>query len=216
MTNAAITYRPIYNRSRTVCIWHADNDTTEDIARAFRDAGFAAVTVDTLESAVRTLQNQRADLLLIDIDKLLLDTQLVSILRVFSRGMRVFALTGATPSPSEVVRAVHAGALTAFARPYRLTEILREVTEALREDLREQPQRAEQAGEVIVTGFGSLTNREREVLDQVVEGHTNKEVALQMGISPRTVEVHRSAVMKKLGARNTAELVRIVVGNSRR
>ena len=216
MTSAAITYRPIYNRSRTVCIWHNDHDTTEEIAQAFREAGFVAVTVDTLEAAVRTMQHARADVLLVDIDKLLRDSQLVGILRVFSRGMRVFALTEASPTPGDVVRAVHSGALTAFARPYRMTEILHEVTEALREDLREMAPQPEHAAGVKVTGFGSLTNREREVLDQVVEGHTNKEVALEMGISPRTVEVHRSAVMKKLGARNTAELVRIVVGFTRR
>lgn len=215
-SNAAITYRPLYNRSRTVCIWHDDHDITAEMSRAFSDAGFVTERVDTLEQAVRSMQQNRADVLLVEIDKLLRDPQLVGILRVFSRGMRVFALTDAAPAPGDVVKAVHSGALSAFARPYRMTEILREVTEALREDLREVSHQPMAAGEVKVTGFGSLTNREREVLDQVIEGHTNKEVALAMGISPRTVEVHRSAVMKKLGARNTAELVRIVVGLNRR
>lgn len=215
MTSDAITYRPIYNRSRTVCIWHNDHDVTHEIAQAFREAGFVTSTVDTLETAVRSMQQNRADVLLVDIDRLLRDPQLIGILRVFSRGMRVFALTAAAPPPADVVRAVHAGALSVFAQPYRMTEILGEVIKELREDLRELPQQPEHGTKVTVTGFGSLTDREREVLDQVVEGHTNKEVALEMGISPRTVEVHRSAAMKKLGARNTAELVRIVVGSSR-
>jgi DNA-binding CsgD family transcriptional regulator len=54
----------------------------------------------------------------------------------------------------------------------------------------------------------SLTPREGEVLKLISEGHSNKEGALRMGISPRTFESHRAEAMRKLGARNTAELVR--------
>lgn len=53
----------------------------------------------------------------------------------------------------------------------------------------------------------TLTSREREVARYIVNGYTNKETGLAMGISPRTVEVHRSSVMKKLGVQNAAELV---------
>jgi DNA-binding CsgD family transcriptional regulator len=53
-----------------------------------------------------------------------------------------------------------------------------------------------------------LTKREREVLDLISEGYSNKLGALRMGISPRTFESHRAEAMRKLGARNTAELVR--------
>jgi DNA-binding CsgD family transcriptional regulator len=57
-------------------------------------------------------------------------------------------------------------------------------------------------------GGKPLTKREREVLDLISEGHSNKEGALRMGISPRTFESHRAEAMRKLGARNTADLVR--------
>jgi DNA-binding NarL/FixJ family response regulator len=53
-----------------------------------------------------------------------------------------------------------------------------------------------------------LTRREREVLTLISEGHSNKQGALRMRISPRTFESHRAEAMRKLGARNTAELVR--------
>jgi DNA-binding NarL/FixJ family response regulator len=53
-----------------------------------------------------------------------------------------------------------------------------------------------------------LTKREREVLDFISEGYSNKQGALRMGISPRTFESHRAEAMRKLGARNTADLVR--------
>ncbi len=59
-----------------------------------------------------------------------------------------------------------------------------------------------------------LTPREREVLKLISEGHSNKEGALRMGISPRTFESHRAEAMRKLGARNTAELVRAALLHS--
>jgi FixJ family two-component response regulator len=56
-----------------------------------------------------------------------------------------------------------------------------------------------------------LTRREHEVLSQVAAGASNKEAGRLLGISPRTVEVHRARIMDKLGARNTADLIRIVM-----
>ena len=66
------------------------------------------------------------------------------------------------------------------------------------------------AAAVFASGSGQkpLTKREREVLDLISEGHSNKQGALRMGISPRTFESHRAEAMRKLGARNTADLVR--------
>ena len=57
-------------------------------------------------------------------------------------------------------------------------------------------------------GQKPLTKREREVLNLISEGYSNKQGALRMQISPRTFESHRAEAMRKLGARNTADLVR--------
>ncbi len=59
--------------------------------------------------------------------------------------------------------------------------------------------------------FQKLTSREREVLEQVAEGLHAKEIAAALGISPRTVEVHKARIMEKVGARNVAELVRFAL-----
>ena len=63
-------------------------------------------------------------------------------------------------------------------------------------------------------GADRLTPREREVLDQIVAGCSNKEVGRRLKISPRTVETHRASLMEKLGARNAADLVRIAMGGA--
>jgi two-component system response regulator FixJ len=57
----------------------------------------------------------------------------------------------------------------------------------------------------------SLTPRERQVLAEIMAGASNKEAGRALGISPRTVEVHRARIMEKLGAKNAADLVRIVL-----
>ena len=67
-----------------------------------------------------------------------------------------------------------------------------------------------------VKGAELLTPREREVLGRVIAGASNKEAGRTLGISPRTIEVHRARIMDKLGAKNTADLVRIVVGQGPR
>lgn len=61
-------------------------------------------------------------------------------------------------------------------------------------------------------GYTRLTPREREVLAQIAAGASNKEAGRRLGISPRTIEVHRARIMEKIGARNAADLVRIVLG----
>lgn len=60
-----------------------------------------------------------------------------------------------------------------------------------------------------------LTPREREVLEQIVGGSSNKEIGRDLGVSPRTIEVHRAHIMAKLGARNVADLVRIALSQGR-
>jgi DNA-binding CsgD family transcriptional regulator len=59
--------------------------------------------------------------------------------------------------------------------------------------------------------LGQLTARERQVLVGVAKGHTNREIAVQLGISHRTVETHRESVMRKLGVRTVAGLTRLAL-----
>lgn len=77
-----------------------------------------------------------------------------------------------------------------------------------------QPQRVPSAEISGLSGQKRLTKREREVLRLISEGYSNKQGALRMQISPRTFESHRAEAMRKLGARNTADLVRAALLHS--
>jgi DNA-binding CsgD family transcriptional regulator len=78
----------------------------------------------------------------------------------------------------------------------------------------QQAQRVPGAELLSLSGQKRLTKREREVLRLISEGYSNKQGALRMQISPRTFESHRAEAMRKLGARNTADLVRAALLHS--
>ena len=78
----------------------------------------------------------------------------------------------------------------------------------------QQTQRTQGAELLGLSGQKRLTKREREVLRLISEGYSNKQGALRMQISPRTFESHRAEAMRKLGARNTADLVRAALLHS--
>lgn len=88
-----------------------------------------------------------------------------------------------------------------------------QVVSRLKEAIADCQQRGKSRSRLAATfpGMELLTPREREVLEQIAGGSSNKEAGRLLGISPRTVEVHRARIMEKLNAKNAADLVRIVL-----
>ncbi len=82
-------------------------------------------------------------------------------------------------------------------------------------ELNERMRLAGDHGAVFSSDHKPLTPRESDVLRQIMTGASNKQAALRLGISHRTVEVHRSRIMEKLGAKNLVELVRIAIADIR-
>jgi RNA polymerase sigma factor (sigma-70 family) len=109
--------------------------------------------------------------------------------------------------------AFQAKAIDFLSKPFEMGELLTAVSQAFARE--EQRMQGEEARRQESMKLARLTGREREVLERVAEGLHAKEIAAQLGISPRTVEVHKARIMEKLDARNVAELVRFVVGGSR-
>lgn len=205
----ATAYRSYFNRNRVLYVLHSDPVEGESIAQAFSEQGFMASTSSSFAGLVRLAQLHSPDVVLVDLDLIVSEARdVVGDLKAMAFGVRIFALTDDHPEATHIVRAVRSGTLSVFVRPYQMAEMIRTVIEELRVDLREPGQTY---GRSTVSGPASLTQRELEVLRRVADGETNKQIAMVLGISPRTVEVHRAAAMRKLGARNTAQLVRIAL-----
>ena len=105
------------------------------------------------------------------------------------------------------VKAMKAGAVDFLAKPFRDQDMLDAVASALARD--SERLLAEHSGAALRSAFEALTQREREVLRFVVAGLMNKQIAAELNLSEVTVKVHRGQVMKKLGARSVADLVRM-------
>lgn len=118
----------------------------------------------------------------------------------------VIVVTGHGDIPL-AVRAMRAGAQDFVEKPYSEARILGAVREAL--EAGRQAERARRQRLQAAARLATLSPREREVLDALVEGRANKAIAAALGISPRTVEVHRAHLMEKLGVRSLPEAVRL-------
>jgi FixJ family two-component response regulator len=105
------------------------------------------------------------------------------------------------------VQAMKAGAVTFLTKPVAGRELAAVVAEAISLDTVWRNTRAAQ--NVAQQRIASLTRRERQVLQYIIDGSLNKQIAAALGTVEQTVKVHRSRVMKKMGARSVAELVRL-------
>jgi RNA polymerase sigma factor (sigma-70 family) len=105
------------------------------------------------------------------------------------------------------VRAMKAGAIEFLTKPFRDQDLLDAVQEALERDRDRRERQAEIA--ILRERLESLTRREREVLPLVVSGWLNKQIAAEIGTTEATIKVHRSQLMKKMGANSVPELVRM-------
>lgn len=123
----------------------------------------------------------------------------------------IFIISGQGDIPM-AVSAIKHGALDFVEKPFRGSEIVMRLNEAITAYQRRQQEAAmPKVASLHFPGREPLTRREREVLEQFTAGASNKEAGRQLGISPRTIEDHRANIMKKLGARNAADLIRIVM-----
>jgi two-component system, LuxR family, response regulator FixJ len=112
-------------------------------------------------------------------------------------------------SVAEAVCALKLGSLDFVQKPFDLACMREALDRAIAIDLHRRHRAKEQAW--LRKRFQNLSPRETEVMERIVRGAANKEVALQLGLSPKTVEVHRANVMRKTGANSLAELVRMHV-----
>jgi len=107
------------------------------------------------------------------------------------------------------VHAMRAGAIDFLQKPFDDQELIDTIQRAIRRDRASRQSLSER--DALTERLELLTNREREVMALVVEGHANKVIASELSVSERTVEIHRSRVMKKMEADSLPHLVRMAM-----
>ena len=196
-------------------VYIVDDDVAvrEALRSLIRSAGLRC---ETFASAREFLAHARADgpaclvldVMLPDLSGLELSAELV---RVHGEIPTVF-MTGHGTIPMSV-RAMKAGAIEFLTKPFSGDDLLSAIQQALEKDRTTRAARA--ADDEVRAQLAKLTARERDVLELVAAGRLNKEIAAKLGIVEQTVKQHRGQIMRKLGARSVADLVRITEQESR-
>lgn len=185
-----------------------DEAVRDSLTLLLESAGFAVRTHDSANALLAALTGTTGciltDVRMPEMDGLALQRHLAE------RGVRlpVIVMTGHGDVPI-AVQAMKAGASDFLEKPFDDSQLLAAVTNAIAASERSHDEEA--AATDIARKLATLTPREREVLEKLVEGLPNKTIAYDLGSSPRTVEVHRARVMEKMGARSLPELVRMVL-----
>jgi two-component system response regulator FixJ len=193
---------------RTVHVVDDDIAIRRSLERLLDAAGFHVVTYDTPLAFLDAAARLSPGCALVDIRMPEMDgLELQAILAERKIPLPVIVMTGQSDVQS-AVRAMKAGAVDFVEKPYTDEVLLAAIEAALaRADRADGDRDVAEAVLLIAT----LSPREREVLEALVAGRPNKVIAFDLGISVRTVEVHRSRMMERLGVRQFAEAVRLAV-----
>lgn len=169
-----------------------------------------AIPVQVFESAEVFLENYQPQFkgcIISDIHMPGMDgLQLQAILSERECVMPMIFLTGIGTIPQSV-RAIKAGAVDFLTKPITRAKLLACIRSAFVEC--EKLAQANRRNSIVKSLVSKLTEREREILVLIVQGLSNKEIALELGISHRTVEAHRSNILHKAGASNVLELAQL-------
>jgi FixJ family two-component response regulator len=187
-----------------------DDDAIRDSLRMLAESmGFEPATFATAQAFLEAYDPGRSGCLVLDIrmpgmSGLELQERLVQ----SGIELPIIFMTGHADVPM-AVRAMQAGAVDFLEKPFRDQDLLDKIQRAIEFDAKNRKHLADR--DAIRRRSERLTPREREVLELVVDGQPNKAIAAELGLSERTIEIHRSRVMRKMEADSLPQLVQMVL-----
>ncbi len=186
-----------------------DHGVRESVSILMRSIGVESETFQSADDFLEQYDSEKPGCLVLDVrmpgmSGLELQERLASV-----RSTLPIIFVSAHGDVPMAVEAVKAGAADFVQKPFRDQELIDKIQEAfvenarVREKLQDRSRHADR--------LASLTPREREVMEKVVEGNANKVIAIDLGLSQRTVEIHRARVMSKMEVDSVSQLVQMVM-----
>jgi FixJ family two-component response regulator len=191
----------------TVFIVDDDKGVRNSIRELLISVGLAVETFESAQSFLDAFDNARPGCLVLDVRMahmggLALEAKLAEM----GGDIPIVFISG-HGDISMAVNAIKRGAVDFVPKPYQEQHLLDAINEALRRDALRRAPALDAAG--LDGRLQTLTPREREVLDHAVTGRSCKAIARELGISHRTVEIHRSNLLEKLGVASVSDLLRL-------
>ena len=192
----------------TIFIVDDDEAVRGALEMLVKSVGLSAETFDSAIVFLDQYDPTKSGCLILDIRMPMMGgLELQQELRNRKSALPIIFITGHGDIPM-AVKAVKEGAVDFISKPFRDQELLDCINRAIR-DLDKQYDR-NLAKSKVATNLEKLSPREKEVMDMVIEGKANKVIAIELTLSERTVEVHRSHMMEKMQTRSLAQLVQMI------
>jgi two-component system response regulator FixJ len=197
------------DRQPTICVVDDEADVRSALRLLIRSMGYAVETFATPSEFLASWREDRPGCLVLDV-RMPGMTGLQLQQELSRRGLRVpiVFISGHGDIPM-AVRAVQAGAVDFLEKPFTDQALLDCIGRALARDAAERAQAAAKAA--LGGRLDELTPRERDVLGLLIDGAPNKLIARSLGLSTRTVEIHRARILAKMRVRNASELIKLLL-----
>lgn len=196
--------------NKSICVYVADDNVPvlKSLCALLNSHGYETIACASAEDFLAKYDRSRVACLVVDLRMPdMSGADLQNHLNEIGARIPTIIVTGHGDVPA-AVRAIKDGAVDFIEKPVSEDQLLAAI-EAAGEVLAHRPLPSHSA-DVVAVRLSKLTDREREVLDHLVQGKLNKEIANELGISQRTVEVHRARIREKMDARGISDLIRML------
>jgi FixJ family two-component response regulator len=193
----------------TIFVVDDDDAVRNSLRFLLKSVGLTATTLASADEFLKTYKAEQPGCLVLDVRMPgMSGLELQEQLNLRGAMIPVIFITGHGDVPM-VVEAMQQGAFDFLQKPFRDQDLIDRIQRALAADQKNRQVLKER--DRVRARLDSLTPREREVLDLMMRGKPNKVMAAELGLSQRTVEIHRARVMEKTDASSLAQLVRMVM-----